>query len=154
MEKRGTSKGAHSSGRGDARKDSSRNAGSKSDSKPYSKMGTGKAESAKPKGRKPTVYPDLEKRRRIEDAEKAALRRVSVLPGDEVALGCNSSGWSAFQEKLCARFVQLDKAKIASDRISAIWNREGFKTGAGKQWTARLVDAARKIVAGSTPPNV
>lgn len=149
MEKRDTSKGAHSSGRGDVRKGSFRNAGSK----PYSKVGAGKAESAKSEGRKPTVYPDLEKRRRIEDAEKAALQRVSVLPGDEVTLGCNSSGWRAFQDKLRARFVQLDKAKIASDRISTIWNKEGFKTGAGKQWTARLVDAARKIVTRSTPPN-
>ncbi|MGC1467073.1 MAG: hypothetical protein WA792_15235 [Pseudolabrys sp.] len=146
MEKRGTSKGAYSSG-GGARKGSFRDAGSK----PYSKAGAGKAEGARPDGRKPTVYPDLEKRRRIDDAEKAALRRVSVLPGDEVALGCNSSGWPGFLEKLRLRFLQLDKAKIESDRISTIWNKEGFKTGAGRQWTARLVDAARSIAAGSKP---
>jgi hypothetical protein len=104
-------------------------------------------------GKRPiAVYPDLDKRRHIEDAERAALGRVTVLAGDALALGCNSSRWPEFQDALRARLVQLDAAKIAlPDRIAAIWNKNGFKTGAGQQWTARLVDVARKILAEAKP---
>jgi hypothetical protein len=104
-------------------------------------------------GKRPiTTYPDLDKRRRIEDAERAALGRVTVLAGDALALGCNSSRWPEFQDTLRARLVQLDTAKIVlADRIAAIWNKNGFKTGAGQQWTARLVDVAKKIIAEAKP---
>lgn len=143
MDKRGPYKGAKTGQRGDARKAGYR----KPDSRP--------APSGKPLGQKPTItsYPDLDKRRRIEDAEKAALGRVDVLAGDAVALGCNSSGWSEFQDRLRARLSQLDKAKISlPDRIAAIWNKDGFKTGAGRQWTARLVEVARKVLIDAPPP--
>jgi hypothetical protein len=104
-------------------------------------------------GKRPIAsYPDLDKRRRIEDAERAALGRVTVLAGDALALGCNSSRWPEFQDTLRARLVQLDTAKIVlADRIAAIWNKNGFKTGAGQQWTARLVDVAKKIIAEAKP---
>jgi hypothetical protein len=104
-------------------------------------------------GKRPiTTYPDLDKRRRIEDAERAALGRVTVLAGDALALGCNSSRWPEFQDTLRARLAQLDMAKIVlADRIAAIWNKNGFKTGAGQQWTARLVDVAKKIIAEAKP---
>jgi hypothetical protein len=107
----------------------------------------------KPDGKRPiTTYPDLDKRRRIEDAERAALGRVTVLAGDALALGCNSSRWPEFQDTLRARLAQLDMAKIVlADRIAAIWNKNGFKTGAGQQWTARLVDVAKKIIAEAKP---
>jgi hypothetical protein len=106
-----------------------------------------------PDGKRPiAVYPDLDKRRHIEDAERAALGRVTVLAGDALALGCNSSRWPEFQDALRARLVQLDAAKIAlPDRIAAIWNKNGFKTGAGQQWTARLVDVAKKVLAEAKP---
>ena len=104
-------------------------------------------------GKRPiTTYPDLDKRRRIEDAERAVLGRVTVLAGDALALGCNSSRWPEFQDALRARLVQLDVAKIAlPDRIAAIWNKNGFKTGAGQPWTARLVDVAKKVIAEAKP---
>jgi hypothetical protein len=141
MEKRGP-KGAKTGQRGDARKGGYR----KPDARP--------ASAAKPVGGKPSItsYPDLDKRRRIEDAEKAALGRVDVLAGDAVALGCNSSGWPEFQDRLRARLLQLDRAKILlPDRIAAIWNKDGFKTGAGRQWTVRLVEVAKKILIDATP---
>jgi hypothetical protein len=104
-------------------------------------------------GKRPiTTYPDLDKRRRIEDAERAALGRVTVLAGDALALGCNSSRWPEFQDTLRARLAQLDAAKIVlADRIAAIWNKNGFRTGAGQQWTARLVDVAKKVIAEAKP---
>ncbi|HEX3442016.1 MAG TPA: hypothetical protein VHT93_16870 [Pseudolabrys sp.] len=104
-------------------------------------------------GKRPIItYPDLDKRRRIEDAERAALGRVTVLAGDALALGCNSSHWPEFQDTLRARLAQLDAAKIVlSDRIAAIWNKNGFRTGAGQQWTARLVDVAKKVIAEAKP---
>ena len=140
MEKRGSYKGANKGPRGDARKGGFR----KPDSRP--------AFDKKPAGRKPiTQYPDLDKKRRIDDAERAALSRVTVLAGDEVALGCNSSGWPAFEQTLRAKFQILDKAKIPPDRIAVIWNKDGFKTGAGQRWTPRLVDVARQKLADSEP---
>jgi hypothetical protein len=143
MEKRGPYKGANKSSRGDARKGGFR----KPDSRP--------AFDKKPAGRKPiTQYPDLDKKRRIDDAERAALSRVTVLAGDEVALGCNSAGWPAFAETLRAKFQPLDKAKIPTDRIAVIWNKNGFKTGAGQSWTPRLVEVAKTKISetDATPP--
>ena len=142
MEKRGPYKGANKSPRGDARKGGFR----KPDSRPTFDK--------KPGGRKPiTQYPDLDKKRRIADAEKAALQRVVVLAGDEVALGCNSAGWPAFKQTLQAKFDLLDKAKILlPDRIAVIWNKDGFKTGAGQRWTPRLVDAAKVKISESVEP--
>lgn len=142
MDKRGPYRGAKTGQRGDARKGGTR----KPDTRPGS--------AGKTAGHKPsiTAYPDLDKRRRIDDAEQAALKRVDVLAGDAVALGCNSSGWPEFQDKLRARLLQLDKAKILlPDRIAAIWNKDGFKTGAGRQWTARLVEVAKKILIDAPP---
>jgi hypothetical protein len=143
MEKRGPYKGANKSPRGDARKGGFR----KPDSRPTFDK--------KPGGRKPiTQYPDLDKKRLIEDAERAALSRVVVMAGDEVALGCNSAGWPAFAEALRAKLQSLDKAKIPTDRIAVIWNKNGFKTGAGQNWTPRLVEVAKKKIleADATPP--
>ena len=143
MEKRGPYKGANKSPRGDAPKGGFR----KPDSRP--------AFDKKPAGRKPiTQYPDLDKKRLIEDAERAALSRVTVLAGDEIALSCNSAGWPAFAEALRAKLQILDKAKIPADRIAVIWNKDGFKTGAGQRWTERLVEVAKKKISESdaTPP--
>jgi hypothetical protein len=107
---------------------------------------------AKPGGRVPVGDADLEKRRRAEAADKASMARVTILAGDEVALGCNSTGWPEFQEALRVRLALVDTAKITlPDRISAIWNKNGFKTGAGQPWTARLVEVARAKVAQIKP---
>jgi hypothetical protein len=143
MEKRGPYKGANKRPGGDARKGGLR--------KPDSRTAFDK----KPGARKPiTQYPDLDKKRRIDDAEKAALRRVTVLAGDEVALGCNSAGWPAFAETLRAKFQPLDTAKIPTDRIAVIWNKNGFKTGAGQNWTPRLVEVAKVKIADADPAAV
>lgn len=142
MEKRGPYKGANKSPRGDARKGGFR----KPDARPAFDKNLG--------GRKQIAqYPDLDKKRLIENAERAALSRVTVLAGDEVALGCNSAGWPAFAEMLRAKFQILDKAKIPPDRIAVIWNKDGFKTGAGQRWTPRLVEVAKKKIleADATP---
>lgn len=155
MDKRGTFKGADKGHRGGPRKGGPR----KPAFRPASsgKPAFGPAAAGKPADGKRSiaVYPDLDKRRLIEDAERAALGRVTVLAGDAVALGCNSAGWVEFQDILRGRLTQLDAAKIVlADRIAAIWNKNGFKTGAGQQWTARLVDVAKKIIAEAKPAEV
>jgi hypothetical protein len=162
MDKRGTSKGADKGHRGGPRKGGPRKPDSRpgSSGKPAFRPASGSKPAFRPAvaskpadGKRPiAVYPDLDKRRHIEDAERAVLGRVSVLAGDAVALGCNSSRWPEFQEALRAKFTQFDAAKVVlADRIAAIWNKNGFKTGAGQQWTARLVDVARKVLAEAKP---
>ena len=152
MDKRRTFKGADKGHRDGPRKGGPRKPDSRSASS--GKPAFRPAGASKPTdGKRPiAVYPDLDKRRHIEDAERAALGRVTVLAGDAVALGCNSSRWPEFQEALRAKFAQFDAAKVVlADRIAAIWNKNGFKTGAGQQWTARLVDVARKVLAEAKP---
>ena len=142
MEKRGPYKGANKNPRGDVGTGEPRKFGAAKS--PFRKLDA-RAAGAKPDARTagPTRYPDLEKRFRREEADRAALSRVTVLAGDEVALGCNSSDWAGFAELLREKFRALDAAKIEHDRIAAIWNKDGFKTGAGQRWTARLVDVAK-----------
>jgi hypothetical protein len=141
MEKRGPYKGANKSPRGGAGKGGFR----KPDARPTFDK--------KPAGRKPiTQYPDLDKKRLIENAERAALSRVTVLAGDEIALGCNSSGWPAFKQTLQAKLDLLHKAKIPPDRIAVIWNKDGFKTGAGQRWTPRLVEVAKVKISEPAEP--
>jgi hypothetical protein len=78
------------------------------------------------------------------DAEKAALRRIEVTGGDEVALGCKSSGWPEFKELLKAKLLFLRKARIGrADEAAAALNRMGFKTGSGQRWTPRLINIAK-----------
>jgi hypothetical protein len=45
-------------------------------------------------------------------AERQALRRIEITGGDEVALGCKSSGWGEFKETLRAKLLFLNKANI------------------------------------------
>lgn len=142
MEKRGPYKGANKSSRDDARKGSAR--------KPDTIRAAGKTPASR--AHSVTGYPDLDKRFRREAADRAALSRVVILAGDEVALGCNSSGWSAFTDVLRGKMRVLDAGKIdQADRIAAIWNKDGFKTGAGQRWTARLVEVAKIKLAAAEP---
>src|SRR5262245_58163569 len=78
------------------------------------------------------------------DAERAALRRIEITGGDEVALGCKSSGWLEYKEALKAKLLFLRKARIGrADEAAATLNRMGFKTGSGQPWTPRLINIAK-----------
>jgi hypothetical protein len=82
--------------------------------------------------------------------ERAALRKIIPTGGDEVDLGCKSSGWADYKIILRARLLFLRKANIhRADQIAKALNRMGFKTGSGKSWNPRLVNVAKmKIFAG------
>jgi hypothetical protein len=83
------------------------------------------------------------------NAEKLALRRIEITGGDEVALGCKSSGWPQFKEALVAKLLFLRKAKIGrADQAAAALNRMGFKTGSGQPWTPRLINIAKMKLLG------
>jgi hypothetical protein len=83
------------------------------------------------------------------NAEKLALRRIEITGGDEVALGCKSSGWLEYKDALKAKLLFLRKAKIGrADEAAAALNRMGFKTGSGQPWTPRLINIAKMKLFG------
>jgi hypothetical protein len=78
------------------------------------------------------------------NAQKLALRRIEITGGDEVALGCKSSGWPQYRELLEAKLLFLRKANLGrADQAASALNRMGFKTGSGQPWTPRLINIAK-----------
>jgi hypothetical protein len=56
------------------------------------------------------------------------------------------SGWVEYSKKLWDEFAILRRSGLSRvDRITAIWNKKGFKTGSGGLWTPRLVKIAKVL---------
>lgn len=111
-----------------------------------------KIKNAEARERSKKTYAEAERTDARIEAERQALRRIDITRGDNVSLGCNSSGWSEYQDILRARLLFLEKANIThADKAASTFNRMGFKTGSGQQWTPRLINVAKMKLLGWKP---
>jgi hypothetical protein len=92
----------------------------------------------------PDLFQQLEQEGLRRDAERAALRRMEITGGDETELGCKSSGWTEYRERLLIKLHDLARNGITqADQAARILNNTGFKTGSGRPWTPRLINVAK-----------
>jgi len=93
------------------------------------------------------AFLELERLQRTIGAEQMALRRMEITNGDRIEIGLKSSGWSQYMKVLLSELSILRRCQIhGADRVASVWNRKGFKTGAGRVWTPRLVKIAQSLL--------
>ncbi len=81
------------------------------------------------------------------EREKIALRKTIVGDGDRVRIGVKSSGWLEYKFQLKKKLDEIYKCGIhGADAIARVLNKQGFKTGSGQAWDARLAKIAPSIL--------